>query len=60
MYVYFFSQHTFIPVLPNSLIDFCGSPLPFIIGINPSMAKKLDKLDIEMEEVCSMYSTQYM
>ncbi|XP_003388654.1 PREDICTED: DENN domain-containing protein 2A-like [Amphimedon queenslandica] len=43
-------QHTFIPVLPDELIDFCGSPLPCIFGISPSMVKKLDHLEIEMEE----------
>lgn len=43
-------QHVFIPVLPTSLIDFVCSPLPYIIGINPSCLKQLD--DLEMEEVC--------
>ena len=45
------SQHTLIPVLPDELIDFCGSPLPCVFGISPSMIKKLDHLEIEMEEV---------
>lgn len=45
------SQHTLIPVLPDDLIDFCGSPLPCVFGISPSMIKKLDHLEIEMEEV---------
>ena len=46
-------QHTFIPVLPSSLIDFCCSPMPFIIGINPDMAKQLDHLDLQVEDVCT-------
>ena len=62
IYIYYFKfflvscvsilQHTFIPVLPSGLIDFCCSPMPFIMGINPSMVKQLDHLEIEMEEVC--------
>lgn len=42
-------QHVFIPVLPNNLIDFVCSPLPFIIGINPACIKLLD--DLELDEV---------
>ena len=49
------SQHTLIPVLPDELIDFCGSPLPCVFGISPSMIKKLDHLEIEMEEVNKKY-----
>ncbi len=37
----------FIPVLPNSLIDFVCSPLPYIIGINPSLIKELDSMEME-------------
>ena len=47
MFIIVYSIHSF----QYYLIDFCGSPLPFIIGISPTMAKQLDKLDIQMEEV---------
>ena len=45
-------QHVFIPVLPTSLIDFVCSPLPYIIGINPSCIKQLDELEMEEVRVC--------
>ena len=43
------SQHVFIPVLPGSLIDFVCSPLPYIIGINPSCIKQIETMET-MEE----------
>ena len=43
------SQHVFIPVLPGSLIDFFCSPLPYIIGINPSCIKQIETMET-MEE----------
>ena len=42
-------QHVFIPVLPSSLIDFVCSPLPYIIGINPSCIKQIETMET-MEE----------
>jgi hypothetical protein len=42
-------QHVFIPILPGALIDFCCSPLPYIIGMNPSLIPSLDQMDT-MEE----------
>ena len=45
-------QHVFIPVLPTSLIDFVCSPLPYIIGINPSCIKQLDELEMEEVSAC--------
>ena len=43
-------QHVFIPVLPSNLIDFVCSPLPYLIGMNPSCLKQLDSME-SMEEV---------
>ena len=42
-------QHVFIPVLPSGLIDFVCSPLPYIIGINPSCIKQIETMET-MEE----------
>ena len=46
------SQHVFIPVLPGALIDFCCSPLPYLMGMHPSLIPALDEMET-MEEVCS-------
>eukprot|EP00118_Oscarella_pearsei_P007882 m.39594 g.39594 ORF g.39594 m.39594 type:complete len:861 (+) comp32763_c0_seq1:143-2725(+) len=40
-------QHVFIPVLPRSLLDFCGSPSPYIIGILASAVPELEDQIIE-------------
>ena len=42
-------QHVFIPILPSGLIDFVCSPLPYIIGINPSCIKQIETMET-MEE----------
>ena len=46
-------QHALIPVLPSDLVDFCCSPLPFMMGILPACLKKMDDLDME-EDVCAL------
>ena len=44
------TQHVFIPVLPGALIDFCCSPLPYLMGMSPTLIPALDEMDT-MEEV---------
>ena len=29
----FFPQHIFIPVLPESLVDYISAPMPYLIGV---------------------------
>ena len=50
-------QHIFIPVLPNKLIDFCCSPLPYILGILPQNLPLLEDMDMEEVRVCYLYCT---
>ncbi|XP_051524569.1 DENN domain-containing protein 2C-like isoform X1 [Myxocyprinus asiaticus] len=36
-------QHTFVPVLPASMLDICCSPTPFVMGaLSPSLPQVLD------------------
>ncbi|XP_077079742.1 DENN domain-containing protein 2C [Siphateles boraxobius] len=42
-------QHTFVPVLPVSMLDICCSPTPFVMGaLSPSLPQVLD---MPIEEV---------
>ncbi|KAK2898292.1 hypothetical protein Q8A67_009710 [Cirrhinus molitorella] len=42
-------QHTFVPVLPASMLDICCSPTPFVMGaLSPSLP---EVLDMPIEEV---------
>ncbi|XP_059360094.1 DENN domain-containing protein 2C-like isoform X1 [Carassius carassius] len=42
-------QHTFVPVLPASMLDICCSPTPFVLGaLSPSLP---EVLDMPIEEV---------
>uniref|UniRef100_A0A671MWG3 DENN domain-containing protein 2C-like n=1 Tax=Sinocyclocheilus anshuiensis TaxID=1608454 RepID=A0A671MWG3_9TELE len=42
-------QHTFVPVLPASMLDICCSPTPFVMGaLSPSLP---EMLDMPIEEV---------
>ncbi|XP_011788594.1 PREDICTED: DENN domain-containing protein 2C [Colobus angolensis palliatus] len=43
-------QHTYIPVLPASMIDIVCSPTPFLIGILSCCLPQLQDLPIEEEE----------
>ncbi|KAJ6249526.1 denn domain-containing [Anaeramoeba flamelloides] len=40
-------NHVFISVLPKNLIDFASSPMPFLIGIQSQLSKKLEKISME-------------
>ena len=46
-------QHVFIPVLPNSMIDYCCAPMPFVIGILTSSLPKV--LTMPIEEVFLLF-----
>uniref|UniRef100_UPI00358E7D41 DENN domain-containing protein 1B-like isoform X8 n=1 Tax=Myxine glutinosa TaxID=7769 RepID=UPI00358E7D41 len=36
-------HHVFIPALPAHLLEFCGAPMPFIIGVHSSLMKGVKK-----------------
>ena len=40
-------QHVYIPILPEALIDMVSSPTPYLVGISPQAAKRLDTQEIE-------------
>lgn len=40
-------QHTFIPVLPSSMIDIVCCPTPFLVGLLSSSLPKLKELPVE-------------
>lgn len=46
-------QHTYIPVLPPSMIDIVCSPTPFLIGLLSSSLPRLKELPVE--EVRAQY-----
>ncbi|XP_025021802.1 DENN domain-containing protein 2A [Python bivittatus] len=48
-------QHTYIPVLPPSMIDIVCSPTPFLIGLLSSSLPRLKELPVE--EVRSLWLT---
>ena len=40
-------QHTLVPILPQSMIDVCGSPTPYILGIVNDYLPELQSLTLE-------------
>ena len=40
-------QHTFIPVLPGSMLDIVCCPTPFLVGLLSSSLPKLKELPVE-------------
>lgn len=51
MYPFKYS-HTFIPVLPATLIEFLSTPTPFIIGVHSSLKKEIsDLLDVIIVDI---------
>lgn len=40
-------QHTFIPVLPASMLDIVCCPTPFLVGLLSSSLPKLKELPVE-------------
>lgn len=51
MYPFKYS-HTYIPVLPSSLIEFLSTPTPFIIGVHSSLKREIsDLLDVIVVDI---------
>ncbi|KAJ8260973.1 hypothetical protein COCON_G00166960 [Conger conger] len=42
-----FWQHVYIPVLPQYLIDYCGAPMPYLIGVHSSLMEKARGMVLE-------------
>ncbi|NXN19249.1 DEN1A protein, partial [Indicator maculatus] len=42
-----FWQHVYIPVLPPHLLDYCGAPMPYLIGIHLSLMEKVRNMALE-------------
>jgi len=40
-------QHIFIPIIPQSLINYCCAPMPFVIGVHSSMMKQVQSMPLE-------------
>ncbi|XP_069039642.1 DENN domain-containing protein 1A isoform X3 [Lepisosteus oculatus] len=40
-------QHVYIPVLPQHLIDYCGAPMPYLIGVHSSLMEKVKCMALE-------------
>jgi hypothetical protein len=40
-------QHVFIPVLPQSLLDYCAAPMPFMLGILADSIPAVKKQPLE-------------
>ncbi|CAJ1355936.1 unnamed protein product [Effrenium voratum] len=34
----------YVPLLPNALVDFCGAPLPFVLGISSDMVARAEAM----------------
>uniref|UniRef100_A0A8C2IAH8 DENN domain containing 2B n=1 Tax=Cyprinus carpio TaxID=7962 RepID=A0A8C2IAH8_CYPCA len=51
-------QHTFIPVLPTSMVDIVCCPTPFLVGILSSSLPKLKELPVEeVLDISFVFST---
>ncbi|XP_043932655.1 DENN domain-containing protein 2C [Protopterus annectens] len=53
-------QHTYIPVLPASMIDITCSPTPFIIGILSASLPELSELPIEEVLVVDLCANSFL
>ncbi|XP_030063221.1 DENN domain-containing protein 1A isoform X1 [Microcaecilia unicolor] len=40
-------QHVYIPVLPPHLLDYCGAPMPFLIGVHASLMEKVKTMNLD-------------
>ncbi|KAM8843650.1 DENN domain-containing protein 1B isoform 1-T1 [Synchiropus picturatus] len=40
-------QHIFIPVLPPHLLDYCGAPMPYLIGVHTSLLERVSSRGLE-------------
>ncbi|XP_051885717.1 DENN domain-containing protein 2A [Pristis pectinata] len=53
-------QHTYIPVLPPSMIDIACSPTPFLIGLLSSSLPKLKDLPLEEVLVVNLGANKFL
>ncbi|XP_072123828.1 DENN domain-containing protein 2A [Mobula birostris] len=53
-------QHTYIPVLPPSMIDIACSPTPFLIGLLSSSLSKLKDLPLEEVLVVNLGANKFL
>ncbi|XP_043938751.1 DENN domain-containing protein 2B isoform X3 [Protopterus annectens] len=53
-------QHTFIPVLPSSMIDIVCCPTPFLVGLLSSSLPKLKELPVEEALMVSLGSDHFL
>ncbi|EMP38299.1 Suppression of tumorigenicity 5 protein [Chelonia mydas] len=54
------SQHTFIPVLPSSMIDIVCCPTPFLVGLLSSSLPKLKELPVEEALMVNLGSDRFI
>uniref|UniRef100_H3BHT7 DENN domain containing 1A n=1 Tax=Latimeria chalumnae TaxID=7897 RepID=H3BHT7_LATCH len=40
-------QHVYIPVLPPHLLDYCGAPMPYLIGVHSSLMEKVRNMALD-------------
>nr|DBA17662.1 TPA: hypothetical protein GDO54_003078 [Pyxicephalus adspersus] len=53
-------QHTFIPVLPSSMIDIVCCPTPFLVGLLSSSLPKLKELPVEEALMVDLGSDRFI
>eukprot|EP00079_Xenopus_tropicalis_P018654 XP_004920752.1 PREDICTED: suppression of tumorigenicity 5 protein-like [Xenopus tropicalis] len=53
-------QHTFIPVLPSSMIDIVCCPTPFLVGLLSSSLPKLKELPVEEALMVDLGSDRFL
>ncbi|XP_066489329.1 DENN domain-containing protein 2A [Tiliqua scincoides] len=56
----FIWQHTYIPVLPPSMIDIVCSPTPFLIGLLSSSLSRLKELPVEEVLVVDLVNNRFL
>ncbi|XP_069804220.1 DENN domain-containing protein 1C isoform X2 [Dendropsophus ebraccatus] len=47
-------QHIYIPTLPPHLLDYCGAPMPFLIGVHSSLMEQVNSGVLEDAVVFDM------
>ncbi|CAN2390252.1 DENN MADD domain containing 1C, partial [Pristimantis euphronides] len=47
-------QHIYIPTLPPHLLDYCGAPMPFLIGVHSSLMEQVNDGVLEDAVVFNM------
>ncbi|XP_075433710.1 LOW QUALITY PROTEIN: DENN domain-containing protein 1C [Ascaphus truei] len=40
-------QHIYIPTLPPHLLDYCGAPMPYLIGVHSSLMERVNSKSLE-------------